>query len=562
MPVTLVFVLDGPHCPSVKRSCEVKPVPLWIASYLEELVDAFGFFVHQAPGEAEAELAKLNRLGMIDAIITDDSDTLVFGAIGQTSANITWNIISSFTTTTTTLRPSASIPLGIPNRELGDCYLIEHPEHPYGRPVGRDSSQSLRQTWAGCCLLVLDTRNYTSYRALHRSVTAKPDDFDSILLYAADSIEYLDGVQLTPGGLLLFALLTGGDYDSGIEGCGATIAQALAACGFGDELLDAALSRTRSEMMLYLEDWRRKLRLELQSNSRGYLKSRNPSVARKITDSFPNLAVLKQYLEPLTSWSSQPGCQIPNGAAWRICEPKIPRITAFCLQQFGWGKDRKIVRRFHAKLWEGIAFRMLCSVLSYLSIAMPYTDVLPQPLVVYDDACHLLASPMANATMKSQAKSRTAVASLTPSSCIIISTNNFQAQMGEPWSNLTCKGSIPLHVPNSVLQHAIPSLSQNKMVSRGNHKHSPTPIASRSSLDSNRRAPRQTMSSTSEVIELSDDEDRKLLGRDRKLKNVFSSEIIDLMESVDDLRHKGLQCSKVINPTDSESKGDIVIDLT
>jgi holliday junction resolvase YEN1 len=34
----------------------------------------------QAPGEAEAELAYLNRIGVIDAVLTDDVDTLVFGA--------------------------------------------------------------------------------------------------------------------------------------------------------------------------------------------------------------------------------------------------------------------------------------------------------------------------------------------------------------------------------------------------------------------------------------------------------------------------------------------------
>jgi 5'-3' exonuclease len=34
----------------------------------------------QAPGEAEAELAQLNRLGFIDAVISEDSDTIVFGA--------------------------------------------------------------------------------------------------------------------------------------------------------------------------------------------------------------------------------------------------------------------------------------------------------------------------------------------------------------------------------------------------------------------------------------------------------------------------------------------------
>jgi len=35
----------------------------------------------QALGEAEAELAHLNRYGVIDAVLTDDVDTLVFGAL-------------------------------------------------------------------------------------------------------------------------------------------------------------------------------------------------------------------------------------------------------------------------------------------------------------------------------------------------------------------------------------------------------------------------------------------------------------------------------------------------
>jgi len=33
----------------------------------------------QAPGEAEAELAFLNRTGVIDAVLSDDVDTFVFG---------------------------------------------------------------------------------------------------------------------------------------------------------------------------------------------------------------------------------------------------------------------------------------------------------------------------------------------------------------------------------------------------------------------------------------------------------------------------------------------------
>lgn len=33
----------------------------------------------QAPGEAEAELAFLSRTGVIDAVLSDDVDTFVFG---------------------------------------------------------------------------------------------------------------------------------------------------------------------------------------------------------------------------------------------------------------------------------------------------------------------------------------------------------------------------------------------------------------------------------------------------------------------------------------------------
>ena len=63
---------------------------------MKQIVEAFGFewrtvsdctwcsvciyTLFQAPGEAEAELAYLNRIGVIDGILSDDVDNFLFGA--------------------------------------------------------------------------------------------------------------------------------------------------------------------------------------------------------------------------------------------------------------------------------------------------------------------------------------------------------------------------------------------------------------------------------------------------------------------------------------------------
>ncbi|KAI0708331.1 PIN domain-like protein [Earliella scabrosa] len=80
LPIHAIFVADGPHRPKLKRGKQVKTTPLWLTVGLRNLVDAFGFGWIEAAGEAEAELAHMNKLGLIDAVMTDDSDALIFGA--------------------------------------------------------------------------------------------------------------------------------------------------------------------------------------------------------------------------------------------------------------------------------------------------------------------------------------------------------------------------------------------------------------------------------------------------------------------------------------------------
>lgn len=64
LPLHAYFVFDGPDCPQLKH----------------ELLTAFGFKWHVAPGEAEAELAYLQSLGLVDAVVTPYNDALLFGA--------------------------------------------------------------------------------------------------------------------------------------------------------------------------------------------------------------------------------------------------------------------------------------------------------------------------------------------------------------------------------------------------------------------------------------------------------------------------------------------------
>ncbi|KAK6996059.1 PIN domain-like protein [Favolaschia claudopus] len=66
--------------PLEKRGKRVKAKPHWLIEEFQEMVKKMGFHVHQAPGEAEAKLARLNYIGWIDAVLTDDGDAALFGA--------------------------------------------------------------------------------------------------------------------------------------------------------------------------------------------------------------------------------------------------------------------------------------------------------------------------------------------------------------------------------------------------------------------------------------------------------------------------------------------------
>ncbi|KAK4541997.1 hypothetical protein LTR36_007197 [Oleoguttula mirabilis] len=87
-----LFVFDGPNKPLFKRNKKVGGPGVRVASVPEflakQLLKQFGFPWHVAPGEAEAECALLQREGVVDGVMSEDVDTLMFGS-GVTLKNWT-----------------------------------------------------------------------------------------------------------------------------------------------------------------------------------------------------------------------------------------------------------------------------------------------------------------------------------------------------------------------------------------------------------------------------------------------------------------------------------------
>ena len=79
-----LFVFDGPNKPEWKRGKRVGGPGVRVASVPEflakQLLKQFGLPWHVAPGEAEAECALLQRESVVDAVLSEDVDTLMFGS--------------------------------------------------------------------------------------------------------------------------------------------------------------------------------------------------------------------------------------------------------------------------------------------------------------------------------------------------------------------------------------------------------------------------------------------------------------------------------------------------
>lgn len=77
-----LFVFDGPKRPEWKRNKLTRGLnggDRVGTAMAKRLINLFGFPIHDAPGEAEAECALLQRHGIVDAVLSEDVDTIMFG---------------------------------------------------------------------------------------------------------------------------------------------------------------------------------------------------------------------------------------------------------------------------------------------------------------------------------------------------------------------------------------------------------------------------------------------------------------------------------------------------
>lgn len=80
LSIVPIFVFDGPNKPLFKRNKRSRgPGDCVSVAMAKRLFKLFGFHTHDAPGEAEAECALLQQQGIVDAVLSEDVDTIMFG---------------------------------------------------------------------------------------------------------------------------------------------------------------------------------------------------------------------------------------------------------------------------------------------------------------------------------------------------------------------------------------------------------------------------------------------------------------------------------------------------
>ncbi|KAJ5092909.1 hypothetical protein N7456_008770 [Penicillium angulare] len=269
LPIHPLFVYDGGQKPAFKRGKAVSGRSNGNAPIIrrsKDLIERFKFPWHEAPGEAEAECARLQQAGIVDAVMSNDVDALMFGS--------TLTIMNF-------------------SKEKG--------------------SGTTAATHVTC--------------------------------YSMSNEDNVSNVPLSRAGMILFAMLSGGDYlPGGVQKVGPGLAAEIAKARFGEDLLQEIASHS-PDIETRLSEWRDRLQYELQENESGYFATKHKAV--RIPDTFPDRTILEYYAEPkVSSDDDMVNLRRTLRHAWdRDIDPLA--IRTFAAEHFEWNYRsgaRKVIK--------------------------------------------------------------------------------------------------------------------------------------------------------------------------------------------------------------------------
>ena len=211
--VHLLFVFDSPQRPPKRARRHGTRLNPNDTKDLRQVLDAFCIPYHQAKGEAEVEYVRLQQLGIVDAVWSQDSDCLLFG----------------------------------------------------------------------CDLLIHDNRVTCNATDVNRSKGNTKKDSSTVKVVRGSEIRDKHGMDRD--GLLLFALLCGGDFNpQGLKNCGPTLAVRAVRDGIGKGL---SICRTQEDCLR--RSGKLLMWMDKQENNRHV----------QVALDFPDIQILKMYNEPL-----------------------------------------------------------------------------------------------------------------------------------------------------------------------------------------------------------------------------------------------------------------------
>ncbi|GAA6060314.1 hypothetical protein JCM10212_002955 [Sporobolomyces blumeae] len=319
--ILAVAVLDGPHRPPWKRNKFVSGGTTQLERDSIEVFEMLGVEWRRAPGEAEAELAEMSVRGEIDAVLSDDVDTFLFGAtmvIRNPSKQLSGNMSE------VARRRRAALP------DANSSPLKPTSSFHSASPPASDHSSEVQ---------------YPEVPAAYE---------DALVTWSEADIRQTTG--FTRDDLILIALMHGGDYSAGLEGCGIVYAKRLAEAGYGKKLLRGirALEDDQAAQKGFVREWKDEVATVLRDNPDKLFDKKKPSLAKTLveTDAWPNLDVVRFYAHPRVS---NPDERTPLTWSRGV---DLARLVPYPSRAFEWSNDHTVAY-FARHLWIGLAKRQI-----------------------------------------------------------------------------------------------------------------------------------------------------------------------------------------------------------